>query len=95
MNETFVMAITKNMLTTAVLIAGPVLLGGLVVGLLAGILQAATQIQESALNFIPKLVVILVLLMAGGPWAVERLVIFAHQSLESLATLSPSHGVDG
>ncbi|HTI51006.1 MAG TPA: flagellar biosynthesis protein FliQ [Planctomycetaceae bacterium] len=56
------------------LIAAPVLAVSIVVGLVVGILQAATQLQEQTLNFIPRLVLVLVTILVVLPWSIERLV---------------------
>ena len=52
----------------AVLLAGPLLASALAVGLFIGILQAATQIQEMTLSFIPKLLALVIALFVAGPW---------------------------
>jgi flagellar biosynthetic protein FliQ len=56
------------------LIAAPVLAVSIVSGLLIGLLQAATQVQEQSLNFIPRLVLAFVTLLVVLPWSLERLV---------------------
>ena len=55
----------------AVLLAGPLLMAALGVGLLIGIFQAATQIQEMTLSFIPKLLVTLLVMVMAGPWILQ------------------------
>lgn len=64
------------MLVTAGLITGPILIVGLVVGLVIGLLQAATQIQEMTLTFLPKILAIALLLIFAGPWFLHLLVQF-------------------
>ena len=56
------------------LIAGPLLLGILVVGVLIGIVQAATSVQEMTLSFIPKLIILVLLLFFIGNWQISVLV---------------------
>jgi flagellar biosynthetic protein FliQ len=63
-----VLAVGENALTVTVLLAAPMLLSALAVGLLIGMVQAATQIQEMTLSFIPKLIILVVALMIAGPW---------------------------
>jgi flagellar biosynthetic protein FliQ len=63
-----VLAVGENALTVTVLLAAPMLLSALAVGLLIGMIQAATQIQEMTLSFIPKLIILVVALMIAGPW---------------------------
>lgn len=61
------LALADHTLWTAALIAGPILLAALLVGLLVGIIQAATSVNEQTLTFVPKLAIIaLVLVLLGG-----------------------------
>ena len=64
----------SQLMWTAALVAAPVLLATLVVGLLVSVFQAVTQIQEMSLTFIPKLLAAAVVLMTAGPWMLKRLV---------------------
>ena len=68
-----VMDIAIEALTVMVLIASPVLGAALATGLIIGILQAATSIQEMTLSFIPKLAVMAVALAIFGEWQIERI----------------------
>jgi flagellar biosynthesis protein FliQ len=61
----------------ALKIAGPVLLLGLIIGLLVSIFQAVTSIQEQSLSFIPKVVGVAVLIVVLGPWMLNQLVTYA------------------
>lgn len=58
MTQTMVVAILQDMVKTALLVAGPILLVATIVGLLISIFQATTQIQEQTLTFVPKLVAV-------------------------------------
>ena len=89
MSRDQVMEVLRELVWTATLTAGPVLLGGLVVGLVMGILQSATQIQETSLTFIPKLVVVGLAVVVGGPWAVDKMVTFTSARLAQVGTLAP------
>ena len=71
-----VMDLARNALYLTVMISAPLLLSALGIGLLIGILQAATQIQEMTLSFIPKLLALAVALAVAGPWMVEAWVSF-------------------
>jgi flagellar biosynthetic protein FliQ len=62
---------------SAALVAAPVLVTTLVVGLLVSVFQAVTQIQEMSLTFIPKLLAACAMLVAAGPWMLKRLVEFS------------------
>lgn len=74
-----VLTVGRDALWLAVLLAGPLLLSALAVGLLIGIFQAATQIQEMTLSFIPKLLALVVALMLAGPWMLQVVVNFSRQ----------------
>ena len=68
MNVDVVMQIGRDALWVAVLLSAPILLTALGIGLLIGIIQAATQIQEMTLSFIPKLIGVAAALVIAGPW---------------------------
>jgi len=82
-----VLAIGENALTVTVLLAAPLLLSALAVGLLIGMIQAATQIQEMTLSFIPKLIILVVALMIAGPWMLGILTDFTLQLFENIPDL--------
>ncbi|MBI3911641.1 MAG: flagellar biosynthesis protein FliQ [Armatimonadetes bacterium] len=84
MNPALVQTLVQRSLWTAVEIAAPVLLLALVVGLLVSLFQAATQIQEISLSFIPKTVALGAGLVFFGPWMLSRLVHFAGNLLAGL-----------
>ncbi len=66
------------------MIAAPLLLMALVAGLLIGILQAATQINEATLSFIPKLLMLVLTLLVAGPWMLRVLVDYTHDLFTSI-----------
>lgn len=76
MNEDIVLQIGRDALLLIVYLAAPLLLSALFVGLLVGVLQAATQIQEQTLSFIPKLMALVVALVVMGPWLLQLWVSF-------------------
>jgi len=61
----------REALTITVLLAAPLLMAALLTGLIVGLFQAATQIQEQTLSFIPKLLAMVVALLATGPWLLQ------------------------
>lgn len=87
MNELAIMTIVKKALITGLLIAGPVLIISLVVGLIISIFQAATQIQEQTLTFVPKLIAIILVLVLGGPWMLNKLVVLTSELFQSISTI--------
>ena len=79
-----VMAIGRQALEMTLLVSAPLLLAALGVGLLVSVFQAATQINEMTLSFIPKLVAILVMLVIAGPWMITMMVEYMRRLLENL-----------
>lgn len=82
-----VVAIIRQALEVSMLAAGPLLLASLVTGLLVSIFQAATQINEMTLTFIPKLVIMFVVLVVTGPWTLQLLVDYVVRLIGSIPTL--------
>jgi flagellar biosynthetic protein FliQ len=87
MNPDAVVAIVRQALELAMLAAGPMLLASLVMGLLVSVFQAATQINEMTLTFIPKLLVMFLVLVLLGPWTLQLLVDYVVRLLSSIPTL--------
>jgi flagellar biosynthetic protein FliQ len=76
----------KTLLVTS-MIAAPLLLIALIAGLVIGMLQAATQINESTLSFIPKLLLLVLTLFATGPWILRVLIDFTHDLYASIPSM--------
>jgi flagellar biosynthetic protein FliQ len=79
-----VLTIGQKMLEVTVLLSVPLLVPTLVIGLLVGMFQAATQINEMTLSFIPKLVAIVLVLSIGGPWLLGVLVDYTRELFLSI-----------
>lgn len=84
MTEGAVIHLGREALTTVILVAGPMLGFGLLVGLLVSIFQAATQIQEQTLSFIPKIIAVLLAGLIFGPWMLRVLIDFADMLLRNM-----------
>lgn len=82
-----VMDLTRSTLLVTSMIAAPLLLTALVTGLVIGMLQAATQINESTLSFIPKLLVLVLALFVSGPWILRVLIDFTRNLYASIPTV--------
>ena len=82
-----VMDLAHSALWITMLVAAPLLLVALVAGLVIGMLQAATQIHEQTLSFIPKLLLIVVTLFVAGPWMLRVLTDFTRDLFNSIPTL--------
>jgi flagellar biosynthetic protein FliQ len=79
-----VMDLAHRMLLVTTMIAAPLLLIALIAGLVIGMLQAATQINESTLSFIPKLLLLVLTLFVTGPWILRVLTDFTHDLYASI-----------
>ena len=66
-----VLTVARESLTVATLLAAPLLISALATGVFIGVLQAATQINEMTLSFIPKLLVLVITLVVAGPWMLQ------------------------
>lgn len=82
-----VMSLTYSAMKLALSMAGPVLLITLVVGLVISVFQAATQVNEMTLSFIPKLLAVSLSLVLLGPWLIQNMVNFMHSLFEQIPGL--------
>jgi len=87
MDQDTVVSLATQAMVLSLKIAGPILLLGLIIGLLASIFQAVTSIQEQSLSFIPKVVGVAVLIVVLGPWMLDQLVTYAQQLYMSIPSL--------
>ena len=83
-----VMTMAHQAMYVALLLAAPLLLVALVVGLVVSLFQAATQINEATLSFIPKLFAIAVTLVLIGPWMLAKLLDYTRHMFTSIPTLA-------
>ncbi len=79
--------ICRKAIQTILMVSAPMLLSGMLIGLLVSIFQAATQINEQTLTFIPKIVAVFLTLLLFGPWIIRLTTTFAAGLFTSLATL--------
>jgi flagellar biosynthetic protein FliQ len=82
-----VISLSQQALQIMLLLSAPVLGVALGVGLLVSVFQAATQINEMTLTFIPKLVAMLVTLLIAGPWMLTTMTDYIHQLFDSIPSL--------
>ena len=87
MDTAMVVELGRESLLVAVMIASPMLAIALAVGLLIGIVQAATSINEMTLSFIPKIAGLVIVLMILGSWQISVLVDFTRRLFERIPTL--------
>lgn len=74
-----VIDLSQKALYVIVMLAAPMLVSALLIGLFIGMFQAATQINEMTLSFIPKLLVLVIAIMIAGPWMLDLLLNFTRQ----------------
>jgi len=84
MNPQDAVDLGREAVNVALVIGAPVLLSGMVVGLVIGLLQAITQIQEQTVSFVPKLVAMVLVLSLTLPWLVSRMVEYSHNLIVSI-----------
>ena len=82
-----VIHIGRTAVETVLLTSAPMLIAAMVVGLVISIFQAATQINEQTMTFIPKIVVVFLSLLIFGPWIIELLVTFTTGIISQIATV--------
>ncbi|NLF50409.1 MAG: flagellar biosynthesis protein FliQ [Leptolinea sp.] len=87
MTEAYLITFAQNSLTIAITIAGPVLLASLVVGSLVSLVQAATQINEVTLTFVPKIIAIIVILAVFGGWMGQQIISYTTAIFNDLPNL--------
>ena len=78
----------RQALLTAFMVAAPILISGLVVGVIISVLQAATQVQEQTLAFVPKILAMTLALFIFLPWMVNVLVSFTRTVILSMSTFT-------
>ncbi len=84
MTPTAVIDLGRQAVELMLLVSAPLFLAALVTGLLVSVFQAATQINEMTLTFVPKLVAIFVTLIATGPWMIMQITDFIHRLFGSI-----------
>jgi len=86
MTPELVIDIGREAVQTVLMCSAPMLLSGLIVGLLISIFQAATQINEQTMTFIPKIVAVLVSLIIFAPWIIKVILAFTRGVMERIIT---------
>ncbi|MCB0389749.1 MAG: flagellar biosynthesis protein FliQ [Bdellovibrionales bacterium] len=85
MGEELILKLGQETLKTTALIASPMLIGALVVGLIVSIFQAITQINEATLTFIPKMAIVAIVFIIAAPWMMDVISHFTHSLFENIA----------
>ncbi len=87
MTEAYVLSLAQSTTEILLILAGPVLIVSLVVGCVVSLVQAATQLNESTLTFVPKIVGIGVVMLLLGSWMLERMLVFTTNLFNNLPNL--------
>lgn len=87
MTPEVISTIAQDTVLIAVKLVAPILLSSLAVGLLVAMFQAATQINEQTLTFIPKLVTIIIVLMLAGPWMLQEVIDYFQDLMHQIPVL--------
>ncbi|HRV77952.1 MAG TPA: flagellar biosynthesis protein FliQ [Thauera sp.] len=87
MTPTAVIELGRQAVEVTLMVSAPLFLAALVTGLIISIFQAATQINEMTLSFVPKLVAIFVTLVLAGPWMITLLTDFIRRLFESIPAM--------
>ncbi len=87
MSETYVLTLAQDAIYITLMLAGPVLLASLLIGSLISIIQAATQINEVTLTFIPKMIGIIAVLVILGSWMLQKITTFTAALINNLPNL--------
>ena len=87
MTPTAVVEIGRQAVEVTLLVSAPLFIAALVTGLIVSIFQAATQINETTLSFVPKLVVLFVTLVVAGPWMLTVMTDYIRRLYEAIPTL--------
>jgi flagellar biosynthesis protein FliQ len=86
MTEELIMKLGTDALKTTALLAAPLLGATLITGLIVSVVQAVTQINEATLTFIPKMIIVAIVLLLAGPWMIDVISVFTQGLFENLAT---------
>jgi flagellar biosynthesis protein FliQ len=86
MTEDLIIKLGQEAMRTTAMIAGPLLIATLVIGLIVSIFQALTQINEATLTFIPKILVVALVLVLAGPWMLDVMTSYTVHLFENIAS---------
>lgn len=87
MTEEIILKLGQDALKTTAMLAAPLLITTLVVGLAVSVFQALTQINEATLTFVPKMIIVALVLVLGGPWMIDIMSNYTILLFESISTI--------
>ncbi len=87
MSPESVIELAQSALRVTLLVAGPMLVTGMLVGLVISIVQAATQINEMTMTFVPKIVAVMLVLVLALPWIISQMTAFTVSIFNRIASM--------
>lgn len=87
MNEAAILDIATKALWATALVSAPILVTAMVVGLVVGVLQSVTQLQEATLSFVPKFIAVAAVIVLSGAWMLQTLVDFTRELFRMVPNL--------
>lgn len=84
MTTDLIMGIAAETMRVTLLVSAPILLVGLVVGIVISVFQAVTQVHEMTLTFVPKIIAVMLALLVAAPWMLDMLVNFTHNLFSNI-----------
>ena len=87
MTEEIILKLGQDALKTTAMLAAPLLITTLVVGLAVSVFQALTQINEATLTFVPKMIVVAIVFILAGPWMIDLMSTYTVSLFESISTI--------
>ncbi|MCX6826373.1 MAG: flagellar biosynthesis protein FliQ [candidate division Zixibacteria bacterium] len=87
MTSELVVSLARDAVMTMLLVSAPMLISGLLIGLIISIFQAITQVHEMTLTFIPKIIVVAISLLIFLPWIINKMVEFTHRVYGMIPTV--------
>jgi flagellar biosynthetic protein FliQ len=84
MDEAYIITLSQNAITVMLVVAGPILIISLLIGTIISLIQAATQVNEVTMTFIPKIIGIGLVLILLGSWMMQKLLVFTTDIFNSL-----------
>jgi len=90
MNVDVVVQMARDAMFTLLMVAAPMLIVGMIVGLLISIVQAATQVNEMTMTFVPKIVAVMVTAVIFMPWIVAKLTTYTQETFARIAAVGLS-----
>ena len=86
MTDEFIIDICRRAVQITLMISGPMLIAGMVIGLIVSVFQATTQINEQTLTFVPKIVAVFITLLLMTPWMIHTMISFTGEIFSTIAT---------